>query len=207
MSRAPLEISRLEPAETKRVAVVLAEAFLDDPVWRGIGPRSRRHRAIANRASFWAIATAARRNGARIRVARREGRIIGAAIAFEPGTWPLPEAASLWELAWVLCAGPLPVWRGLGDDREMRRHQRDDPHVYLWFLGVDPPHQGTGAGRALTAELGSFADSLELPTRLETATESNLAFYGSLGHRRRDGFELPRSGAYLWQMERPAASE
>ncbi len=190
------------------IARVLAAAFVDDPVWSAVGPRRRRHRALANRASFWGIVRACGRHGARIRLARRPGGppgVLGATIAFDPGSWPIPERAAAWELGWGLLAGPAPLVRGLRDDGAMRAAHVEHPHVYLWFIGVDPDLHGGGVGRALMAELHRHADRCGLPVYLETGTEANVAFYSAHGYERRGEIELP-SGARMWKLERPAGA-
>lgn len=198
----PLEIG--PPAgrgEDRAAALVLAEAFLDDPVWTAIGPRRRRHRRIANRASYAGILIACRRHGARIRVARLDGRVVGCSISFVPGTWPMPEAAALWEIGWVLVAGPGPLIRGMRDDRAMRDHHVAHPHLYLWFLGVDPALHSRGVGRALLADLHPVAEALEVPTYLETGTETNVSFYERQGYEVIGTIPMP-SGPTMWRMER-----
>lgn len=126
----------------------------------------------------------------------------GATIAFEPGRWPPPDSAALWELGWALVAGPLPVLRGLRDDRAMRASHVTHPHMYLWFVGVAPELQGRGVGRALLADLHGRADGLALPTYLETGTVENLHLYRALGYEVRGELALP-SGSRMWRMERP----
>ena len=191
-------------AELGAVARVLAAAFTDDPVWSAIGPHRRGHRAFASRFAFWGIVTAAARHGARIRAAREPGgeAIIGATIAFPDGSWPLPDAATLWELPWFFVAGPLPVSRGLRDDRAMRATHAEHPHDYLWFLGVEPAQQGRGIGRALMAELHEWNRPGGLPIYLETSRRENVAFYGSMGYAELGELPLP-SGPTMWRMERP----
>jgi ribosomal protein S18 acetylase RimI-like enzyme len=197
-----ITISTPSRGELGAIGPVLAAAFLDDPVWVASGPRRRHHRALSNRATFWGIVRASHRHGARIRIARRSGRVAGATIAFEPGSWPLPDAAFAWELGWVLVAGPLPVLRGLRDDRAMRAAHIERPHLYLWFIGVEPELHGEGVGRALMGELHERSDELDLPTYLETGTPSNVRFYRSLGYEVVGELEMP-SGAEMWRMERP----
>lgn len=198
-----VEVGGFRRSDSRAVIGVLADAFLDDPVWTAIGPHNRAHRKVANRASFAGILAGSSRHGARIRVARAEGRVAGATIAFEPGTWPIPDLAALWELGWFFVAGPAPVIRGMRDDRAIRAAHVEHPHMYLWFIGVDPVFHGRGIGRALMAELHAASDPLGVPTYLETGTEKNVGFYGSLGYADEGEIELP-SGAGMWRMERPA---
>lgn len=188
------------------VGRVLAAAFLDDPVWRSVGPRARRHRALTNRLSFWGSLRASSRLGARIRLAQTEpgAPVAGATVAFEPGHWPPPDSAFAWELPWGLAAGPLPIARGLRIDRAMRESHVEHDHVYLWFIGVAPELQGRGVGRELMAELHADSDRLGLPTYLETGTERNVAFYESLGYEVLGRIAV-RGVSPMWRMERPAS--
>lgn len=198
-------VEPLGPGEGRAAAArVLGEAFLDDPVWAAIGPRRRAHRRLSNRVSFAGIVAGSRRHGARIRVARTDGgEIVGASVAFEPGHWPIPAGSLVWELAWLLAAGPLPAWRGLRDDRAMRAEHVSHPHVYLWFLGVDPAWHGGGAGRALLADLHARAEALGVPTFLETGSRANIGFYERAGYAVIGELAMP-SGPTMWRMERPA---
>ena len=191
-------------AELNEVARVLAAAFTDDPVWSAIGPHRRGHRAFASRFAFWGIVTAAARHGARIRAAREPGGgpIVAATISFPDGSWPLSDAATLWELPWFFVAGPLPVSRGLRDDRAMRSTHAEHPHDYVWFVGVHPDQQGRGIGRALMAELHEWSEPGGLPIYLETSREENVAFYGSMGYELLGDMQMP-SGPMMWRMERP----
>lgn len=184
------------------VARILGDSFLDDTVWTAIGPRLRAHRRIANRVSFAGILTGSLRHGGRVRVARVGGELAGASIAFEPQSWPIPTSAALWELGWLAVAGPLPAWRGARDDRAMRNHHPDHPHMYLWFLGVDPARHGSGIGRALLAELHADADAAALPTYLETGSRKNVAFYAGDGYAEIGEIRMP-SGPTMWRLERP----
>lgn len=201
MDEATLRVGPIERGEARAVAKVLGAAFLDDPVWAAIGPRRRAHRAVANRVSFTGILAASRRQGARIRAAREAGEVVGATVAFEPGRWPIPQGSLVWELGWLAVAGPLPAWRGLRDDRAMRDVHPVQPHVYLWFIGVDPGAQGRGIGRVLLAELHAEADAHDLPTYLETATPSNVGYYERDGYAVVGEIEMP-SGPRMWRMER-----
>lgn len=77
----------------------------------------------------------------------------------------------------------------------------EGPHWYLMAVGTRPTQQGTGLGSALL-ELGtSQADAAGVPCYLETATESNVAYYS------KRGFEVTGQanvlGYTLYGMVRP----
>lgn len=201
MSR--VEVRDVGRSDIGRAAAALADAFLDDPVWRAMGPRGRRHRRLASRAAFAGMLSASRRYAGIVRGAWVDGRLEGAAIAFDGADWPLRRRAVLFELGWLLVAGPGPVRRGSRDDEAMRAVHPSYPHHYLWILGVAPAHQGRGLGRALVAPLVEASERARVPLYLETATPENLPFYGSLGFAVQGEVTLP-SGPPMWLMERPA---
>lgn len=190
--------------ELRATAAVLGDAFMSEPVWQAIGPRGLDpHRRLANRVSFAGILGGSRRHGARIRVARAAGAVVGATVAFEPGRWPIPQTTAVWELAWLLVAGPRPALRALRDDAEMRKHHVEHPHMYLWFIGVAPSRHGSGIGRALLADVHEASAELGVPTYLETGSPENVGFYGRGGYEEVGAIAMP-SGPTMWRMERPA---
>ncbi|MEO7197218.1 MAG: GNAT family N-acetyltransferase [Solirubrobacterales bacterium] len=199
-----IRVGPIRPGEGRSASRVLGAAFVDDPVWSAIGPHCRRHRQISNRVSFAGILAGSSRHGAHIRVARSAaGDVVGASVAFAPGSWPIPEGSAVWELGWLVIAGPLPAWRGIRDDRAMRAQHVTHPHMYLWFLGVLPALQGRGVGRALLAELHADADAAAVPTFLETGSRENVSFYEGDGYEVIGEIAMP-SGPTMWKMERPA---
>ena len=184
---------------------MLGAAFLDDPISAAIGPRRRSHRRITGPVSFMGILVASRRHGGRITVARDASeRILGVSVSFEPGAWPIPEGALAYELGWLLLAGPMPARRGLDFDRRIRAAHVPHPHVYLWFLAVDPAFQSRGVGRALLAELHAESAGFEVPTYLETGKMENVTYYASNGYEVIGDLKLS-TGRPMWLMERPHA--
>lgn len=58
------------------------------------------------------------------------------------------------------------------------------PHkriYYLWFIAVDPAHQGKGLGTALLRKLIADANSMQRPFYLETSTLKNIPWYEKNG--------------------------
>ncbi|MEM9857366.1 MAG: GNAT family N-acetyltransferase [Bacteroidota bacterium] len=64
-------------------------------------------------------------------------------------------------------------------DRETKLKKRrvKEPHLYLWFIGVDPIYQNTGLGSELLTEVLKYADDQGLPICLETSKLSNVPWY------------------------------
>ena len=199
------EVGTIARGELRAAARVLGAAFLDDPISTAIGPRRRSHRRITGPVSFMGILVASRRHGGRITVARDASeRVLGVSVSFEPGAWPIPEGALAYELGWLLLAGPMPARRGLDFDRRIRAAHVPHPHVYLWFLAVDPAFQSRGVGRALLAELHAESAGFEVPTYLETGKMENVTYYASNGYEVIGDLKLS-TGRPMWLMERPDA--
>lgn len=51
---------------------------------------------------------------------------------------------------------------------KIHRRSVPEPHWYLWWLGVDPAHQGQSIGRALIQPVLERAEAESLPCYLET---------------------------------------
>lgn len=64
---------------------------------------------------------------------------------------------------------------------ESHKQQMPDPHWYLMALGVDPPYQRRGYGRALVRSGSQRANGDNKPIYLEAETDANATFYKKLG--------------------------
>ncbi len=60
-----------------------------------------------------------------------------------------------------------------------------EPHVYLGMLGVDPPFQGKGIGRALVKAVSDYAATVPgcQGVCLDTESEANVSIYERMGFR------------------------
>jgi ribosomal protein S18 acetylase RimI-like enzyme len=199
----PFEVGPIGRGEVRAAARVLGTAFLDDPISTAIGPRRRAHRRITSPVSFMGILVASQRHRGRVRVARHHetGRVAGVSVAFEPGAWPVPEGAFAYEIGWLLMAGPLPLRRAIAFDRKVRAAHVPHPHMYLWFLGVDPAVQARGIGKALLADVHAEAAANDVPTYLETGTMANVTYYASVGYEVLGEINLS-TGEPMWLMHR-----
>lgn len=69
-------------------------------------------------------------------------------------------------------------------NRESKIHSgypKEKPLFYLWFLGVDPAHQGKGIGKALLNEIIAESKKKKRHLYLETSMPDNVPFYQKYG--------------------------
>jgi len=77
------------------------------------------------------------------------------------------------------------------------------PYDYLYFLGVDPRHQGRGIGTGLMHDGLGRSDSLGRHVFLETSDEANLRFYERFGFEIYDYYDLGKGSPPTWTLLRP----
>jgi GNAT superfamily N-acetyltransferase len=183
-------------------SLVMADAFLDDPGWKAVGPDNPAslHRYI-RRVCKGVLNVTAKRGGHNWQV-QRDGRIVGVMSCLDPGQWPPPQLPAIArQAAGPVLAGPTVLWRSLTADSAMHKGHPDDLHFFVWMLTVAPAAQRSGVGRALLSAALKRADEFGVPTYLDTAKSENLPYYGSFGFDPIGETRLPR-GAPLWFMFR-----
>jgi GNAT superfamily N-acetyltransferase len=191
----PLESSRYDDA-----AVLLADAFIDDPGWLAVGPDRREQRYRVLQRFHRAALDVIDRYGKPIYGAFEDCRLVGIAATFAAGRYPPPALrTTLKFLPGFILAGPGPIIRGLRFSAIQESGHPHDEHVYLWFLAVDPNHQRGGVGRALLAHVYQDATA---PVYLDTANPANVPYYASNGFEELGKAAGPR-GATMWFMRRP----
>jgi len=175
-----MKIDILRPDQIESAAKTLAEAFWDDPLMHIVAPNENRRAAVGPWFFSKSIAY-----GMRWGEASCNDDASAVAIWFPPGNTNITPGRML-----RVGMGALPFRAGInGTARFMRAisatekfHKAvEGPHWYLMAIGTSPTRQGTGLGSALL-ELGtSEADAAGIPCYLETATESNVAYYSKRG--------------------------
>ena len=132
------------------------------------------------------------------------GRLLGVAATFAAGLYPPPAWTIVRFVPGFVRAGPASIVRGLRFSAVQEKGHPHDPHVYLWFLAVDPQHQRGGVGRALLARV--YGDAQErhdpAPVYLDTANPANVPYYASNGYEELGKAAGPR-GASMWFMRKP----
>lgn len=190
--------------ERPEAALVLAEAFRDNPLNRAVIGGSRARRLRSNR--FGSRATLEQATGrAFCRVARREtGAICGVLLAQPPAAPPLPQPGISLQLRCLLGQG-FRVSRAWSRVHfELARLQPAEPHWYLDLLGVAPDARRRGFGGALLHGWLEQVDADCAASYLETDRRENVAFYEGRGYAIVG--EERVIGVPVWRMWRPAQS-
>ena len=194
----------LRDDEHERASEILAAAFHDDPMFEWLIPEPDRR----VRWTRWILRTM-------IDVCDpifawdHDGKLGGLLASVPPGKWPLPFLRGVRAYAG---AGlfPWPSKRlavdGLRIQNAIGRVHPKEPHLYVAVLGVDPRHQGKGAGRALLSHALEIAATAPAPAYLETTRPRNLGYYRNFGFEVTREMEFPNGAPPLWTMTTTTAS-
>ena len=180
-------------------ARIITEALLHDPGWLAVGPDRTEHRRFIARLYHRAALRVIDRHGGPIYGAFRGGRLAGVAATFAAGLYPPPARTFFAYVPSFALAGPGAIVRGLRTTTVQDGGHPKEPHVFLWFLAVDPGRQRSGVGREL---LGKVFEDAEAPVYLDTSNPDNLPYYSSFGFQQIGCGDIPRD-AKMWFMRRP----
>ena len=197
-----IEFAPLAREERAAAARMYADAFVDDPGWRSVGPNRRRRRWHCIRRIYGAELAYAERCGGFVLATRDHGRPSAAIVVFPPDRWPLPWWTLAYDAPGGVIAGPAPLVRMLRGQFTLDRGHPDEPHLYVSLLAVHPELQRGGRGRVLLDEALRRADEAGVHAYLDTANPATLPYYRSFGFELIGEERLPR-GAPLWLLLRP----
>lgn len=201
-----IAVEKLESKDDVPAAIdVIAAALRDEPGFASVIPDTRQRTMVMH--TFLGLLLRDAFPLGNVWVARDAGPIIGTAIWYAPGDYPM----TLWRNL-RMTPGLLPLVRfGLGTMRRLIQmgenvtsHFPGQPCWYLAALGVSPEHQGVGAGSSLMDTVLAEIDRRGEPAYLETSVERNVRFYERLGFGIREpAIHLaPAPGPTHWTMWR-----
>jgi len=191
------------PSDLRKAALCLTAAFAQDPITGFLlqpGP-GYPERLM----TFFSLLIRARiALDMPVLVAKGTTEIQGVAMGYNTlrPDWP-PDITEEWdhfEKATPGLTGRLSIYEHIAEN-----FKPSAPHFYLGAIGVDPGSQGIGVGTELIKSFcdRSAADPLSRGVYLETAKESNLAFYERAGFVETGRGSL--GGNTLWCLYLPHA--
>lgn len=172
-------IDLLGRAEVPAAARLLARAFDRDPVidWHLAGPNKTRALRAFFRAPLYELVSLRT-----VYAARVDDSLLGVAAWTPPGAHafePDPRVRDAERTLSRLYPSTAPkLLAGFGALHDLHPAE---PHWYLFFVGLEPAHQGKGLGESLLAPVLSRADTDATLCYLETPFSGTHPFYRRLG--------------------------
>jgi ribosomal protein S18 acetylase RimI-like enzyme len=182
------------------LAEVLADAFLDDPVFTWMVPEEHRLRRLAR-----FFASDARHHMVPLgatEIAEANGRAGGVAMWAPPGEWRPGTWTTLRLLPGFLAALGRNIAVGRQVDDLLDASHPEEPHWYLSTLGTSADARGAGYGKSLLTSRLDRVDAEHAPAYLESSKEANIPYYQRFGFEVTGEIVVPNGGPTLWSMWR-----
>jgi GNAT superfamily N-acetyltransferase len=205
MAGSPARVRPATSADVKKLAVVLARAFHEDPPLIWLLPDPARRPGRVTRMFATVIGIESLRYGG-VEVACDGEKILGGAIWLPPGHWQpgfreqlraVPSHARALASAWGRAAR---YGHALED-----AHPRE-PHWYLKAIGVDPAWQGRGVASLLLRSRLNRCDQDGQPAYLEASKPDGVALYEHFSFRRTGNLDMPEGAPVITAMWRDPAT-
>jgi ribosomal protein S18 acetylase RimI-like enzyme len=196
------ELVRITSSQRQPAAQVLARAFQDDPLMKFVAPNNERRAHYVS----WLMGTVMTYS-VLYGEAYATPNLEGVACWLPPGHTTL----ILWRLLRTGMAavrfhlGAAETRRCLANMQytEKMHHQAvQEPHWYLWALGVEPACQRLGTGGKLMTPVLERASQSRVCCYLETHNSRNLPFYKKYGFEVVGDDVIPERGLQVWAMVR-----
>ena len=202
-------VALLFPSQHPEAAAVLGRAFIHDPLISAIigDVIDPVERALRMARLFGVILTEQAHQGQPVVGVLDGGRIAGAAIIEQVNRVSSSVATILQGITLmpelIRAGGVSGLFRAISTLDTLLRNRPPQPHIYLNVLGVEPDLQRRHFGVTL---LDYLRDQVALRPELagvylETATESNVAYYGHVGYQVIG--EMRPLGVRVWRMLQP----
>ncbi len=194
------ELHEVKKDDVKRAAIVLANAFSEDPMCKIIF--KGKYKAAR---AFFEIS---------IRFSLKYGTVFSTSDKFEGlmATLPHDKEYTAWRI--IRSGAFLPSMKIMGLYNKMKelmklmddekKHLMIGPYIYLAVIGVSPEFQGKGFGGKILRVLVEKADREREALYLETQNESNLKLYEKYGFHIHKKLNVPVLNIPMWSMIRDA---
>jgi ribosomal protein S18 acetylase RimI-like enzyme len=198
----PAQVRKATADDVPSLALALARAFFEDPVFAWLVPDASERMRVSERGfAFWLR---------KIYLPHEEcyttDELTGTALWLPPGKWHLGLLAQLRLAPGMLAATGRRLPQILRATATIESNHPPEEHYYLPFVGVEPAGQGRGLGTALMAPIIARCDQQGLPAYLESTTPRNRACYARQGFEVTEEFRFPKGGPPSWRMwRRPGA--
>jgi GNAT superfamily N-acetyltransferase len=191
-------------ADLESLSAVLARAFFDDPPVGWLLPRAADRERRLRRMFMTTLRTEALHLGG-VEVACDGDVIVGGAIWLPPNRWQSSLGRQLLSLpGYCRAFGRRIGYAQVFVAAALRLHPHQ-AHWYLYGIGVDPGHQGRGAGAALLRSRLSYCDEQQAPAYLESSKPGNVPLYEHFGFEATGDLALPADAPAVTTMWRPAS--
>jgi ribosomal protein S18 acetylase RimI-like enzyme len=194
-------VRRALGSDARDLAVVLARAFEDDPVWSWMLPDETTRRGRLGIVFDTLVRHVHLRNGG-AELAALDGPTGSVALWDPPGQWRLSFDVLLRQMPAFLRGFGTRLPAAFAALTTVERHHPGEPHWYLSYLGTDPVVQGRGLGGALMRSRLDRCDREGTTAYLESSKESNIPFYENFGFRVTREISMPRYCPPVWAMWR-----
>jgi ribosomal protein S18 acetylase RimI-like enzyme len=196
-----LEIVEPGPDSHPRLALTLARAFRDDPVFCWMLPHAPSREDRLRRLFVGMLG-----------IEPKYGLIAGARDGLSTALWRPPGKALTPTIEMIVHAPTLLAVFGMNVGRALAASNAIETHLpkgggflYAHMVAVDPAVQGQGRGSAMVRMGVERARGEGVPVYLETAKPDNVRFYQGLGFQVLGDWRIPR-GPRMWSMLHPAGS-
>lgn len=188
-TRADVRVIDLSGYRVAEAASVLARSFHDNPNFVYLFPDERARARALPRLQQMCLHDAL--GFGRVYAATLGGEIVGVAAWLPPAAFPLSprrQLRALPDMVRILAAAPRSIPRLMRFMASVNKLHPEQPYWYLEVVGVEFAAQGLGVGTRLLEPVLARADEVGQRCYLETMTERNVAWYGTLG------FDVVRAG-------------
>jgi len=201
--RRHVTIEGLKREHLSEAVEVVTQAFYDNPLSAALFRKVEPEKRIPKLRRVYRGALNAALLYGKSYIVRRGGRVVAVSIAYGPGQYPLSLPAVALNAVGILSLGPFVSRVYAKQNRHARTQHPQDPHWFIYVLGILPGHQNEGYGAAILNHISRMADADGCVTHLQTPVEEQVGWYQKQGYEVVSETDTPGiNGLHFWVMER-----